>query len=50
MPPNPAVNADARRRAFGRAGVAGYLTRWAPETCAIEAVLRCNYTVVILSG
>ena len=26
MPPNPAVNADARRRGFAPAAVAGYLT------------------------
>jgi hypothetical protein len=27
LSPNPSVNTDARRRAFGQAGVAGYLTR-----------------------
>jgi len=27
--PNPAVNTDAHRRAFGQAVVAGYLARWA---------------------
>ena len=35
--PNPAVNADAHRRAFGRAGVAGELTRWAAAVVFVFA-------------
>ena len=29
MTPNPTVNTDAHRRGFARAGVAGYLSRYA---------------------
>jgi len=34
MRPNPAVNTDAHRRGFARAVVAGYLDRWASNSCA----------------
>ena len=32
LPPNPAVNTDARRRGFTLAAVAGYLTRCASRS------------------
>ena len=43
MRPNPAVNADARRRGFARAAVAGYLTR--QGSVKMSQVRKFIYTV-----